>query len=349
MKYPSETTWESKIASAKVVRFHLVGIVKALYEILCDTSDASDCADIEGLLHNLTSFESLVSCAIWYNVLSKVNLVSKSLQAIDMQVDKAIILISSVCSWIQEFRQNGFSQVLHEAREIADLINSQCEFITVATEFEQHRVRLRRRLEGENATHFVIADPEQQYKVEVFLTMVDKFALSLSSRFEQLKKYSNDFDLLLNLTTLNQCEVNEDSGRKKKEKCSHLATCLGDVVDANDLYAEIMCFINLPNKSDLNSAISILRYFIKYQLLDTFPNLFTCTKILTTIPVSVAASERSFSKLKLIKNYLRSKMSQHHLNALAMMSIESEVSNQIDFNDVINTFAVRRARRQKFI
>ena len=161
VKYPSETRWESEIASVKVVRFHLVGIVKALYEILCETSDASDCVDIEGLLHNLTSFESLVSYAIWYNILSKVNLVSKSLQVIDMQVDKAIILISSACSWIQKFRQNGFSQVLHEAREIADLINSQCEFITVATEFDQHRVRIRRRLEGENTTHSVIADPEQ--------------------------------------------------------------------------------------------------------------------------------------------------------------------------------------------
>ena len=109
------------------------------------------------------------------------------------------------------------------------------------------------------------------------------------------------------------------------KKCSHLTTCLGDVVDANDLYAEIVCFINLPNKSELNSAISILRYFIKYQLLDTFPNLFTCTKILTTIPASVAAGEHSFSELKLIKYYLRSKMSQHRLNALAMMSIEREV------------------------
>ena len=84
-----------------------------------------------------------------------------------MQVDKAIILISSACSWIQEFCQNVFSQVLYEAREIADLINSQCEFIIVATEFEQHRVRVRRRLEDENATYSVIADPEQQYKIEV--------------------------------------------------------------------------------------------------------------------------------------------------------------------------------------
>ena len=42
-------------------------------------------------------------------------------------------------------------------------------------------------------------------------------------------------------------------------------------------------------------------------------------------------------------------MSQHCLNALDMMSIEREVSDQIDFNDAINTFAVRRARRLKFI
>ena len=42
VKHPSETRWESKIASVKVFRFHLVGIVKALYEILCETSDDSD-------------------------------------------------------------------------------------------------------------------------------------------------------------------------------------------------------------------------------------------------------------------------------------------------------------------
>jgi len=33
-----------------------------------------------------------------------------------------------------------------------------------------------------------------------------------------------------------------------------------------------------------------------------------------TIPVSVALAERSFSKLKLIKSYLRSTMSQQKLN-----------------------------------
>ena len=95
--------------------------------------------------------------------------------------------------------------------------------------------------------------------------------------------------------------------------------------------------------------ISVLKCFAKNQLVDTFPNLFTCMKILITMPVTVAAGERSFSKLKLIKTYLRSKMSQNRLNALAMMSIEREISKQIDFNDIVNAFAAQRARRQKLL
>lgn len=38
--------------------------------------------------------------------------------------------------------------------------------------------------------------------------------------------------------------------------------------------------------------------------------------------VIVVSHERSFSKLKLIKNYLRSKMSQERLDSLATLCIE---------------------------
>ena len=43
-----------------------------------------------------------------------------------------------------------------------------------------------------------------------------------------------------------------------------------------------------------------------------------------TIPVSVASAERSFSKLKLKKSYLRSTISQQRLNGLVLLSIEKD-------------------------
>ena len=48
------------------------------------------------------------------------------------------------------------------------------------------------------------------------------------------------------------------------------------------------------------------------------------SEYLLTIPVTVASAERSFSKLKLIKSYLRSTMSQDRLSGLAILPIEKE-------------------------
>ena len=63
------------------------------------------------------------------------------------------------------------------------------------------------------------------------------------------------------------------------------------------------------------------------------------------MPVTVATAERSFSKLKLIKNYLRSTMTQERLVDLTVLGIESDLARQIDFNDIIDKFAKEKARR----
>ena len=48
-----------------------------------------------------------------------------------------------------------------------------------------------------------------------------------------------------------------------------------------------------------------------------------------TISVYVATSERRFSKLKLINNYLRSTMSQERLNGLVLLSIETSMVERL--------------------
>lgn len=54
--------------------------------------------------------------------------------------------------------------------------------------------------------------------------------------------------------------------------------------------------------------------------------------------LSVASAKRSFSKLKLLKSYLRSTMSQERLNALALISIENEFLDNIDYESIIDEF-----------
>ena len=67
-----------------------------------------------------------------------------------------------------------------------------------------------------------------------------------------------------------------------------------------------------------------------------------------TVPATVATGEKSFSKLKLIKNFLRSSMSQERLGGLALLSIENNQAKNLDFRKVIQQFASAKTRRKNF-
>ena len=83
--------------------------------------------------------------------------------------------------------------------------------------------------------------------------------------------------------------------------------------------------------------------FLKYY--DCFPNTIIAYRVLLTIPVTVASRERSFSKLKLLKNYMRSTMTQERLNGLAIVAIENDILKNVDYNDLIDDFVSKTIRR----
>jgi len=54
-----------------------------------------------------------------------------------------------------------------------------------------------------------------------------------------------------------------------------------------------------------------------------------------TAPVTTAYSERTFSKLKLIKHSLRSTLSSDRLNSLMVLNCEKDLTDKIDINCVL--------------
>jgi hypothetical protein len=94
----------------------------------------------------------------------------------------------------------------------------------------------------------------------------------------------------------------------------------------------------------IDGLIDILNYIKR----DSFPNACIAYRILLTIPVTVASAERSFSKLKLIKSYLRSTISQERLNGLAILSIEKKILENLEYKNLIKNFASQKARRINF-
>lgn len=118
----------------------------------------------------------------------------------------------------------------------------------------------------------------------------------------------------------------------------------GDISDLEnyDLYQELyMLRQSLPKET--KRVIDVLSYIKEVD--GSYPNAWIAYRILLTIHVTVAHAERSFSKLALIKSYLRSTMSQERLSGLAMLSIEKDMVAKLDYTNLINTFASKNARR----
>lgn len=94
--------------------------------------------------------------------------------------------------------------------------------------------------------------------------------------------------------------------------------------------------------------LAILNSMALYSTLEIYPNLVTASKILLTLPVSVASGEGSFSKLKLIKTYLRSTMQQERLSGLSVISIEKNLLDQVHVDEIATKFAKMKVRRHSF-
>ncbi|XP_003248314.1 uncharacterized protein LOC100575441 [Acyrthosiphon pisum] len=66
-----------------------------------------------------------------------------------------------------------------------------------------------------------------------------------------------------------------------------------------------------------------------------YANLFTAIEFVLTLSVSQVNCERVFSKLKIIKNRLRSSLGNEHLEAFLLMTVEREILDEIEFEDIL--------------
>jgi len=71
-------------------------------------------------------------------------------------------------------------------------------------------------------------------------------------------------------------------------------------------------------------------------------------RIFLSCPISNCSAERSFSVLKRVKSYLRSRTTDERLNCLAVLTIESDLTQQLNYDDIIDNFANEKARRKHF-
>jgi hypothetical protein len=90
-----------------------------------------------------------------------------------------------------------------------------------------------------------------------------------------------------------------------------------------------------------DGILSAMQIFEHVRDLDCYPNVSIAYRILFIMPLMVASA----GKLKLLKNYLRSTMTQERLNGLAILCIEKKLLDEINLNGIIDDYVSKKVRK----
>ena len=166
---------------------------------------------------------------------------------------------------------------------------------------------------------------EEVFRRDFFYPLMDTAYASLQERFKELEAFKSTYGFLCGV----QCMKEAQDSKTLEAHCADFASGPGECdVDASDLEREITSFVGFALEKNLRnlSAIQSLNYIYQHSLIDLYyPNTAIALRLLTTLPVTVASCERSFSKLKLIKTYQRSTMAQERLVGVSVISIEHDI------------------------
>jgi len=88
-----------------------------------------------------------------------------------------------------------------------------------------------------------------------------------------------------------------------------------------------------------------MQIFEYVREVDCYPDVSVAYRILFTVAITVASAERTFSYLNLLRNYMRSTMSQERLNSLAILCIKKKLLDEINIDTMITDFASKNVRR----
>uniref|UniRef100_A0A6P7FT20 Uncharacterized protein LOC114333770 n=1 Tax=Diabrotica virgifera virgifera TaxID=50390 RepID=A0A6P7FT20_DIAVI len=190
-----------------------------------------------------------------------------------------------------------------------------------------------------------LQESESCFKVTVFLPMIDIFCSQIQARFLGMK------------SVLDTYKVTFPEFLSKASE-SEIHNCAVEFVkrfpnDISPSFPSQICSVKETFKTELKT-MSTVKELADLLLIDhsslssTYPDVCTACVMYLTVPVTVAKAERSFSKLKIIKNYLRSTMGQERLANLAILSIENDRAKQIDIDSVTDDFASAKVRKKDF-
>ncbi|XP_065645337.1 zinc finger MYM-type protein 1-like [Hydra vulgaris] len=326
----SGTRWSARADAVTCLHDSYDEIKKALEFLIKDISQSKETQnDAQNLITKMNTFEIVFLTIFWNDILCHFNETSKILQKENLNLDVAVRILKSLLHFIKDLRSQ-FENYQEKAKIL--LPNTDYRDSSKKTKKRSRRMAF---FDGE--AEELEFQGSYKFKIETYLPVIDSLTSNLEKRTSAYEKINDNFGFLVNIQTIANVEL--------KDHCSNLAQTYKKDINENELFFECQQFKYYISK-DEHSFTEFYSTLKRDHLESTFPNIEISLRIFLSMMVSNCTGERSFSKLKLIKNELRSTMLQERLNCLSLMSIESDVLLTNDFDDIIKEFSRKKSRKR---
>lgn len=295
LKRLSDTRWTCRYEAINAVSHTFEALMCTLDEI-AHGSDRSKGVEAMGLYLQINSFKFLLLLILFDRVLTCTKSLSDYLQNQSLDLAKAGQLVLGTISTLKEFRSDvTWSKTYAYAQQVAKCLKVQVIPLS------------RRRLPREctrQLEDFVVTEStgsrdtlftSGEYKVHLYYCILDRFICEINSRFTK-----ENLDLMKSIEACSPQSKNFLNPDQLKALVDHYN--LNE--DAVMVEASIVRNTIKSCSAEIDSIMDVLREVM--PLKDVVPNVMKVLTIASTIAVSTASCERSFSALKRIKSYLRS-------------------------------------------
>ena len=332
LKSICKTRWVERHKAFEV----FIDLFEPLICCLEDIKDSTDWnresrSDAQSLLLALTHFPFIVALVIAKDVLAYTKALSVKLQGRYVDVVRAYNNISFVKTTLQCARDDVdtvHARMYESALEIATKVGVD-ESLPRISRRQQHRANV------------PSSNPSEYYKRVLTIPTLDHLITEMNGRF-----HHDSASIVCQIMLILPSTLAESEEVLMSSMISDLIHMYEDYLPApGSIDTELHCWgVKWQNSDDAASFCTPAKVLAVIDS-DFFPNLEALFKIACTIAVTSAECERSVSRLRYLKTYLRNTMAEERLNGLALLYTHRDIL--CDAEHVVEEFAQRNPRRMR--
>ena len=218
------------------------------------------------------------------------NATSKTLQRVDIDLKSSIGLLASLINFVNSLRDSFDELELEVMSACGD------------SHYKESTSRGRKRtvpLEDSGSEEIVL-NPREKFRTQSFVTMIDRLVVELNRRKMAYQDVSDSFKVIVDVSNLNSNDIQIETCKLAEQYPTDLCADVfpGEMIQLSCLAKARRCASPMPLAWLLHDVL----------LEETFPDVSVALRIYLLLMVSNCSGERSFSKMCLVKNKLRSTM-----------------------------------------